>query len=145
MIVENRLPRAMSTALEIRSSRSLRGLLWWGQCRKRCSLFSDPVWQMHMGLEHWNLCLNLCSRRSLNWTRKRVSSRTPLMPLMPKNDFLAGLTKRTSSFLNTEIVGDFLMVSSDWFHSLRRFWKYVWENRSVLLTFGSYTLGLRRL
>ena len=62
-----------------------------------------------------------------------------------ENDFLVGLAKRTSSLLNTEIVGEFFMVSPNWFHSLRQFWKYVWENLSVLLTFGSYTLGLRRL
>ena len=78
-----------------------------------------------MGLEHWNLCLNLCLQRSLKWTRKRLSSRTLSMSWMPKNDFLVGLTKHTSSLLNTEIVGKFFMASSNWFHSLRQFLKYV--------------------
>ena len=54
---------------------------------------------------------------SLKWTRNRVSNRIPSISWMPKYDFLDGLTRRTSSRLNTEIVGKFLILSSDRFHS----------------------------
>ena len=64
-----------------------------------------------------NLCLNLCSRKSVNWTHKRASSRTPSISWIPKCGFLDGLTRSTSSCLNTDIVGEFLIVSSNRFHS----------------------------
>ena len=63
------------------------------------------------------------SKFMLTKVTELVSSRTTSMSWMPKNDFLVGLTKRTSSFLNTEIVGVFL-----WFRLIGSIHSYSFEN-----------------
>ena len=65
--------------------------------------------------------LNLCSRRSLKWTHKLVSSRIPSISWMPNYVSLNCLTRCTSSHLNTDFVGEFLRVSSNRFHFIIQF------------------------
>ena len=48
--VEERLPRSMSTALEIEQVSAM--VIVTRALQEKCSLFSDPVSQMHKGPEH---------------------------------------------------------------------------------------------
>ena len=103
--LEERRIMSKSIDLEGRSREvSSMGRKAWAVQEEVFIISSTPVWNEQNGPEHKKLCLNLCSWKSLNSIRSRVSSLIPVMSWMLKIDLLEGLIRSHNLFLNSDVV-----------------------------------------